>query len=114
MLRGIDTSEVVEFVSKSDEGESKTVFLIGNISHRDKLKLFENSFNQDGSVNVGEVTLRALDIIKAGLRGIKNLNGKDYPVVDDAVLDRLDFAVIGELAEKVVEFNRLGSSEKKT
>jgi len=107
MLKGISLNEVLEYSSVKDEGEPKTIFLIGNITHKDKIRLF------DGMDTSKVAMSKAFDVLKIGLRGIKNLNGKDYESITEEVLELIPFEVIGELLGKIVEFNRLGEAERK-
>jgi hypothetical protein len=113
MLRGIDTQETVEFVSSSDTGENKTKFYIGNISNRDKLKIFTGAMNPDGSMNQEKLQDKTFDILKAGVKKITNLGGKDYTEITDDVLNSLLFPVMVELTGKILEFNFLGGAEAK-
>jgi hypothetical protein len=113
MLKGIDISEAVEYVSTSDTGDSKTKFYIGNISNRDKLKIFTGAMNADGSMSQEKLQDRTFDILKAGIKKIVNLGGKDYSVITDDILNSLQFPVLVELTGKVMECNFLGEAEAK-
>lgn len=113
MLKGIDISETVEFVSNSDTGEDKTKFYIGNISNRDKLKIFTGAMNPDGSMNQEKLQDKTFDILKAGIKKITNLGGKDYTEITDDVLNTLQFSVMVELTGKILECNFLGEAETK-
>jgi hypothetical protein len=113
MLKGIDVNETVDFVSASDTGEDKTIFVIGNILHEDKLKIFSNAVKADGTIDLSGATDKAFDIVIAGLKKIKNLNGKDYSTISKDTLNLLPFSVITEILGKILEFNQLGEVERK-
>lgn len=113
MLKGIDNKETIEFISTSDTAENPTVFLLGNISNRDKLRLFADAIDKTGAIDMAKMSNRIFDIVKTGLKGIKNLGGKDYATVDDEVLEVIPFNVSMELVNKLVEINFLGAKEEK-
>jgi hypothetical protein len=113
MLKGIDITETVDFVSASDTGEDKTIFVIGNILHEDKLKIFSGAVKQDGVVDMSGATDKAFDIVIAGLKKIKNLNGKDYDTITKETLNLLPFPIITEVLGKILKFNQLGEVERK-
>ena len=56
---------------------------------------------------------KVFDIVLAGLKKIKNLDGKDYDVITKDTLNMLPFSVITELIGKILEFNQLGTAERK-
>jgi hypothetical protein len=74
------------------------------------------AFNQDG-VDMDKLKEKAVDIVLAGLKGIKNctVDGvvKDIDKIDESVLELFDFEVIAELMSKVMEFNFLSRQEEK-
>lgn len=114
MLKGIDINETVEFSSASDVGENKTIFLIGNITNREKLRLFGQMASADGQIKFDRIDEKALDILKVSIKGVKNFNGKDYQGLPDEVLDAIPFGVMLELVTKVFEanFSMEASAEK--
>jgi hypothetical protein len=105
MLKGIDNSESIEFISTTDTAENPTVFLLGNIKNRDKLKLFADAIDASGVIDMAKMSDRVIDIAKAGLKGIRNLSGKDYIVIDDAVMEMITLNVTTELATKIIKIN---------
>ena len=113
MLKGIDTNEIVEFVSASDKEENKTKFCIGNITNRDKLRIFTDAMNSDGSMNQDKLQSKTFDILKAGIKKIVNLGGKDYDKITDEVLNLIPFTAIVELTGEVLKVNFLGEAEVK-
>lgn len=112
MLKGIDNKETIEFVSATDK-ENPTVFLLVNITNRDKLKLFADAIDASGAIDMTKMSGRIFDIAKAGLKGIRNLDGKDYAEINDDTLEKISFNVVMELVNKIIETNFLGSSEAK-
>jgi len=113
MLKGISINETVHYVSSQDTGEPKTIFVIGNISHEDKIKLFSDAASADGTIDVSKATGKVFDIVLAGLRKVQNLDGKDYNTIDKSVLEVIPFSVLTEILGKIVEFNQVGEVERK-
>ena len=114
MLKGIDVKERVEFVSASDpDKETATKFYIGNLTHADKIALFSGAVRSDKSMDLDKLQLRTVDIVKAGLKAVKNFDGKDYEPVPPDVIEAIPFAVIGELTSKIMELNFLKDAEVK-
>ena len=113
MLKGIDIKEVVEFVSTQDVSGNPTKFLICNLSNRKKLSLFAGSMDKDGNMDMSKVQDKTFDILLAGLKAVKNLNGKDYEPVTEDVLDRLSLPVLTEVLNKILQFNFMSESEAK-
>lgn len=105
MLKGIDIQETKEYISQLDTGEQKTVFLIGNLTNRDKLRLFSNATNLEGVFDMRLVQDKSYDLVKAGLKGIRNLKGQDYDVITDAVIEQIPFQVFVEVVGKILEYN---------
>ena len=112
MLQGIDNKETIEFVSATDK-ENPTVFLLGNITNRDKLKLFADAIDASGNIDMTKMSGRIFDIAKAGLKGINNLNNCNIVNITDEVLEMIPFNVVMELVNKIIEINFLGSSQAK-
>jgi hypothetical protein len=115
MLKGIAINETVDFVSAQDKDEPKTVFVLGNISHEQKMKLFLGSITlTEGNVDLGNFSGdKIFDILLAGVRSIKNLDGVDIPVVTKEALEKIPFLVLVEVLGKVVEINQVGEVERK-
>lgn len=113
MLKGIDVNEVVEFVSSQDKSDNPTVFLIRNITMRSKMSLFKGAIDKQGQVDITVLQERAIDIFKAGIKGIKNLGGKDYDAIDDALIDSIPMVTMIEVVGKILECNFASESETK-
>jgi hypothetical protein len=113
MLKGIDVNEVFEYVSPQDKEEPKTIFVVGNILHEDKIRIFSSSLKPDGTIDLSQSPKKAFDVLLAGLKGIKNLNGKDYTTITKEILNTLPFEILTELITKIIEFNQLGEVERK-
>ena len=108
MITGIDRDEIIEYTSKFDKGEDKTIFLLGILDNRTKMTLPMGD----------KVELEMMStIVKKGLKGIKGLKlkgeKKDITVIDDKVIDSLPIRVIGELAEEIVKINFLSEDDSK-
>ena len=113
MLKGIDINEVFEYAVKSDDVNNPTKFLIINISNRKKLGLFTSGMDKDGNVDLTRLQDKAFDILLAGLKGVKNLNGKDYEPVTEEVLEMLPVNILSELIAKILEYNFMSEGEAK-
>jgi len=105
MLKGIDSSEQFPFSSATDSEDNKTIFMIGNITNREKLRLFGQMASSDGVIKFDRIDEKAIEILRASIKGVKNLNGKDYVGIPDDVLDSIPFNVLIELVGKVFEYN---------
>ena len=105
MLKGIDIQETIEYSSQLDGGDSKTIFLIGNLPQRDKLRLFSNVTSKDGTFDKSVIEDKAGDIFKSGVKGIRNLRGKDYTVITDEVYELIHLPVLIEVIGKIIEYN---------
>jgi hypothetical protein len=114
VLKGVDLNERIEYISDDDKGkDNPTIFILGNITHKDKLRLFTGAIDKAGAVDVSKLQDRCLDILKAGLKEIKNLNGKDYPTIDDVVVELISFKVVMELVGRILEYNFASDAEIK-
>jgi len=114
MLKGIDVKERAEVVySKDPDKENPTKFFIGNLTHSDKIALFAGAIKADKSLDFSAMSSKTVDIVKAGLKAIKNLDGKDYEPVPADVLESLPFEVLGEITGKIMEFNFMKEQEVK-
>ena len=116
-LIGIDKDEVIEFVSTSDKTEPKTVFVIKAIDNRAKMNIFSKVIKEDGGIDVHGLQSQSYDILKMGLKEVKNLTikgkAKDYATINDEIINALPMIVLIEVASKVIEFNFLSDAERK-
>lgn len=118
-LTGIDKDEVREFVSKYDTGEPKTIFELGVITQKDRLKLFREFQGEDKNFDVVKMQEKSYELLKIGLKKIRNLydkksgKHKDYTEITDDVLDMLPIGVIGELATEITQGNTIQEQEAK-
>lgn len=112
MFIGIDRNEIQEYSSILDpDKENPTKFLLGIISCKDRTILaakFEDK--EDPAV--------FYDVVKKGLKGIKNVKDKagevkNYDTITDDVLDLLSTALIKELFFKIIDINFLNEQERK-
>jgi hypothetical protein len=117
MITGIDKNETFQFISSADAGEEKTIFILGILAIRDKLNILKGAFDEKGKVNPSIVQEKAIDIIKAGLKEIKNFcfkgEKKDVKEITDEVIEQIPINIIAELASKLVEINFMSEAERK-
>ena len=115
MLKGVDINEILEYSVKSDTGDNPTKFLIRNLKLSDKLGLFSGAMDKDGALDISKLQDKALPILLSGLKGIKNLNGKDYEPVTEDVIQMLsrDLITITEVLGKILEYNFMSEGEAK-
>lgn len=111
MIQGIDINDTIDFVSQFDKDkDNPTTFTIGIIDIKTKFRLIEKA-EKDESVN------EQLEVIKAGLKGIKNLKVKgelvNFSKIDDDVLNKIPMQVIHDIYRKIIEVNFLSENEKK-
>ena len=127
-----------DFKSKFDpdrDGENATVFTLGTLSNRllsylqDKATTFKGTSEIDVEASIMNASL-AIEVVKYGLRGIKNLqdsegkpvefetqrqnvHGMDVRAVKPAILNVIPKGVIAELAEELQKRNELSEPEAK-
>lgn len=113
MLKGINIKETKEFVSTLDTAEPKTIFLIGNLTAEAKTRIMSGSvgIGADGNA-IAKVDMgKAYEIVRVGLKGIKNfgdsVDGKsiNIDVITDDVLNQIDGAVLFEIAAEIIKLN---------
>lgn len=112
MLKGIDTGEMVRFVPKQDDLGNPTTFLLGNISNRDKLRLFGVNW-QTGQFDSEKMNESLVELALCGIKRIENLGGRDYGKIDEKVIDMLPLTALVEIVGKLLEFNFVGETEQK-
>lgn len=120
MLTGVNNDETVEYIVQDEQGkDNPTVFLIGNISNKDKIRLFAGAVDASGSFQIDKVQDKATEIVKSGLRGIRNIvdakTGKavDIAVINDAAIEMIPFVNLLEVMGKIIEFNFISKAEEK-
>lgn len=111
MLKGIDLTETIDFISATDDPSNPTVFRIGNITQGDGLKLFTSAMTPDGKTDLSKVNM--LEVVKKSLRSIKNWNGYDLSPVPNDVIESIHPMVVLELFGKIMEINFPSGQETK-
>lgn len=97
MLKGIDINQRIEFVSKNDKTEPKTVFVLRPLSGIERLNTISNS-----KYSIEKTLCLAIVEIK---------NNKSMPVAD--YVKTLSLEVINELFGKINELNEMKDDDKK-
>ena len=101
MLKGIDIRQRIEFVSKKDESEPKTVFVLQPMSTLDKMQ-FSTMISEDYS--------KALRFyLKKSIISITNFISND---IDEAI-EMLDMDVMDELTKELNKINNVSDEERK-
>lgn len=113
MIPGIAKEERYEFISSLDTTEPKTVFVIGNIPARLKIKFAQAALTQD-SQNTGKFQFTG-DIVDVVLAGLKEIRCGDIVITEltDEVLGRIPMDVLIELVGKIFSVNSVSADEKK-
>ena len=112
-MLGIDAKETVEFKSVKDTSGTPTVFTLGSFTNRDKLKVFGGSMDSKGQFDANKFQDKIFDVLKVGVKGIKNLAGKDYPEMSEELLEVIPFDILMELFQKIMDLNFPSGSETK-
>lgn len=127
-----------DYKSKYDpdrDGENATVFTLGTLSNRllsylqDKATTFKGTNEENVEASIMNASL-AIEVVRYGLRGVKNLqdadgkavefatqrrniHGMDVRAVAPQIVNVIPKAVIMELAEELQKRNELSESEAK-
>lgn len=119
MLKGIDVSEKLNYISKYDsDKDNPTIFEIGIITNSERNLLFSGVFDRDGKPDLSKLQNRLFDILKKGISKISNLQDKagekkTFEKITDEVLNLLPMDVLSELTEKIMSFNFPSEQETK-
>lgn len=119
MLQGIDREETFGYSAKRDAGEVKTIFHIGNLTNREKIKLVGEVLTPEGVVDAKKIQDRAIDIFLSTVRRVENwVDPKTKAAgtidkVDEKFIDSIPFLVVCEVAGKAIELNFVSESERK-
>jgi len=106
MIGIIDIEQRIEFVSKDDNTEPKTVFVLRPLSGADMIDL--SQFAEDGVLNLkGDYLINMID--KSTVE-IKNINSA---LPKRKIIESLPVGVITELVAKVGEINNLTEQDRK-
>lgn len=101
MLKGIDVNQRIEYVSKKDTDEEKTVFVFKPLSGMDMLDM-QSVMTEMNSNSVTK-------FLKSSIAEIKNYTTDN---VEDA-LKTLPADILAELVEEAVKVNNLTDEDKK-
>ncbi len=116
---GIDVKETSDFVSSLEtDKERPTVFRVGMLTNRDKVRLFTGVMTQDARIDIKALQERAIDLFIAGCKGISGLRDKTgkeikVDVVDEEAVNLLPYSVLMEVVTEIVTRNFLSEGEKK-
>jgi len=129
MLTGLNRKEIKEYITTQDGGDNPTKFLIGNLLHSERMTFLGSVLipsgekDKDGKIalnmNVAEFNRRSPEIVKAGLKGIKNFFDAeqskvvDIDVITDEVIEKIPLTAVYEIAGKIIEWNCLQGAEQK-
>jgi hypothetical protein len=115
VLKGISIKETAEYVSVADKSDNPTKFLIGNIPHEKKLEIMTDMIQPDGKIDMSKMPSKYVQLFKAGVKGIKNFDGKDYVAADltDELIESIPLGILAEVASKVMASNFVNEGEAK-
>lgn len=107
MIQGIDPNSTIDYVSKFDLLEPKTVWKLSSLTVRSFYKI--NALLSDSTK-----TLEGMcEIIKLGLKGYENFMGRTDNKITDDLLDKIPLPIMSELSNKIVEISRLTEAQIK-
>ena len=98
MLTGININERVEFISKYDKNEPKTVFTMRPLTGLEMLK-FSSGMNED-----------LVKMVEASIVSVKDFEG--LKEVRD-IINALPMLVLGELVQQVNKLNKVTEDDAK-
>ena len=61
--------------------------------------------NEKGQFDVNKFQDKIFDVLKVGVKKIKNLSGADYLEMSEDLLEKIPFDVLMELFQKIMEIN---------
>lgn len=117
-LIAVDKKETAEFISSADTGEQKTKFYIKPFSKRFRLYL-STWITRDKAFDHDKMSRNIFTLIKEGLSEIKCVQMPDGKMKNfsgdeiESALEMLPDSILGELFQKVLEFNELTEPERK-
>lgn len=97
MLEGIDVRQEIEFVSKKDKTEPKTVFILRPLSGMDRLNIIQGG---------GSSAQKALQTSIIEIKNNDNVSVEDY-------INMLDLEVLDEIMEKINDISSIKDDDKK-
>lgn len=121
MLLGIDKNETVDFTSVQDKGEKKTIFKIGVLDSRFKVKVMSRMLDEKGVFDINKMQEESYEIFKQGVRGIENFKLKkdkkteeiNVIKISDDIMQAIPLIILTEVASKVIEFNFMSEQDVK-
>jgi hypothetical protein len=106
MLQGININERIEFISKDDNSEPKTIFVLKPFSGVDMLNISQQ-FKDGRLILSGE---EILTILEKSIVEIKNFS-EAIPIKE--IISRLPGTILGELITKIGIINNLTKEDQK-
>lgn len=139
MIKALDLTETINFISKNDTVDPKTTWKLGVLDTRIRKQLEDIAWEYEAtpgapenakakaSFNLGK---SELEFVAFGLKGFENftkpdgkpvhfkteeriVNGKVYHVVADEILKIIPGSIITEIAEKIRLINSVSEGEIK-
>lgn len=105
MLKGIDINERIDYVSKHDDSEPKTVFVFRYLTSSEMLGL-SKYFSDSGSKISGDDVINILDQAIVEIRNFQTNDKRQ-------ALSSLPLNVLEELVANMLSINKLGEIERK-
>lgn len=110
-MKAIDLNATIEYISPRMGMDNATRFIIGRIPSYNALKIWFEIFTEEGVIDATEFSKNIINILMAGLKGIKGLmlpdtgEIKDYNEVTSELLMMLPLGVLIELAIVIIRNN---------
>jgi len=111
MVEVRDPNATIEYISTRIDTKNLTRFIIGFIPSDKALKVWFEIFTEEGVIDTNEFSKNIINILMAGLRGIKGLRLpntgeiRDYDEVTSDLLMMLPLGVLVELAIVIIRNN---------
>lgn len=121
MITGVDLNDTKEIVSASDKGDNPTKWIIGVLTEEQKMKVTTGAIDKTGQMDLSVLQQRSPEIVRNGLKGIKNyrMNKSSEPrdfskdEITANVLQSIPEMVKSELAGHIIAFNYMTDEEEK-
>ena len=124
MITGIDLNQTIDYISKSDKAEPRTVWKIGVLPTPVLSYCTSKMTSENQSLDL------MVDVVRFGLKGIENfqdksknsigyaenpvhIGGRVYQSVSDRIINIIPMKIITELGNEILKLSHLTDDESK-